>query len=347
MKRMFKSIGLNIDHPETFFVQQGKITKIVSFKPNDIMEMLMECAGVAFYQEIAENSKLVMKEKSEKLDTTQQRMKVSFGPKLLLLERERAKVAEYEAIKVEHEKITNFLARAIAYKAHKTLKVGKEALLKLEKNLKELESLRNHYKNQKSSVEAKSGTDSEESKKLKAEVEKILKQIDELKARTNKIKGERDEKAFEKNKKAEKIQRYRETQALKEKEIAQAQASKESSEVILIRLKDRIEDLQQERNQMGVKLQTGGGSEDVTMPLKIKLSKLQNDLLKSRDEAEKTEKHIHHLKESIANGESSRKKIEIERRDIEKEEKRLEHEIEGLDEIVALGFTPGQANRCT
>src|SRR3990167_491123 len=51
--RMFKSIGLNIDRPETFFVQQGKITKIVNFKPTEALEMLLEAAGVAYYREVA------------------------------------------------------------------------------------------------------------------------------------------------------------------------------------------------------------------------------------------------------------------------------------------------------
>jgi chromosome segregation ATPase len=330
---MFKSIGLNIDHPETFFVQQGKITKIVSFKPNDIMEMLMESAGVAFYQEIAENSKLIMKEKSEKLDTTHERMKVSFGPKLLLLEKERAKVAEYESLKVELDRVTELLNRATLYKAHKTLKSGKDMLLQLEVNMKELEKVRDHYRRQIESFDAKTGSDNAEIRELKENITVIEKEIENLKKVTYKTKSEREEKVQEKRLKTEKVQKLRETQALKEREIAQAQASKESTEVVIARLKERLEDIQQEKNQLTAKM-SGGSSGDVALPLQNQLEKQRNNLLKVQDDIERTQKQIKNVHESLADGEKIKKKIELEKEEAERDEARLLKEMDSFSNIV-------------
>ena len=49
VKFLFKSVGLDIDNYFRFFVQQGTITKIVSFKPKEIYRLLEETAGISHY----------------------------------------------------------------------------------------------------------------------------------------------------------------------------------------------------------------------------------------------------------------------------------------------------------
>lgn len=119
--RMFKSIGLNIDRPETFFVQQGKITKIVNFKPTEALEMLLEAAGVAYYREVAHQTKGALVEKNGRLALTEERMNATFGPKIAQLERDRRKLHEFEALKLEIDSIGNQLGRLLKYNSAKSL----------------------------------------------------------------------------------------------------------------------------------------------------------------------------------------------------------------------------------
>mgnify|MGYP002148754598 FL=1 len=87
VKSMFKSVGLNIDNPETFFVRQGRITKIVNFKPSDLRDMLEEAAGISYYKEVADGCVKVMTRKGREHKLQEERMYETLGPKIAMLER--------------------------------------------------------------------------------------------------------------------------------------------------------------------------------------------------------------------------------------------------------------------
>lgn len=67
MHLLFKSIGLNIDNPATFFVQQGRVASIVNFKPKQLLEFLEESAGTAFYSSIKKSCLDTIETKREKV----------------------------------------------------------------------------------------------------------------------------------------------------------------------------------------------------------------------------------------------------------------------------------------
>ena len=95
VKRMFKSIGLNIDNPETFFVQQGKITRIVSFRPTDLLEMLEESAGIGYYKEVSKGCKEVTEDKYSKLTLNEERMHSVLGGKIKEIERKEERLQRH------------------------------------------------------------------------------------------------------------------------------------------------------------------------------------------------------------------------------------------------------------
>lgn len=95
VKSMFKSIGLNIDTPETFFVGQGKITKIVSFRPQDLRDMMYEAAGIAYYNEVSIKSAKVLDKTSQANTNNIQRIQSVLGPQLDKLKREKEMLTEF------------------------------------------------------------------------------------------------------------------------------------------------------------------------------------------------------------------------------------------------------------
>lgn len=330
---MFKSIGLNIDHPETFFVQQGKITKIVSFKPTDLMEMLMESAGVAYYKEIADNSKVVMKDKSEKLNITQERMKVSFAPKLKQLERERARLAEYEHAKVQKNELTHKVDMVKQYQAVKALTYNKDMLAQYDARIKEQEKLKSHYSDQLDSLKRSPIITTTDSKELVNEIKSQEEKIYTRKKNMQQVKTDRENTENDKKKKHKEIQELKKKQAGKEKALAEAEAVKANAESVLNRLKDRLSDITQEKHHMGLKV-SGDSNEDPAQPLKNRIVKLTNDLLKSKDDLERTDRQIKATQESIVMGETEMKRLERDLKEFEKEEKQLQADCSGFKSIV-------------
>ena len=331
---MFKSIGLNIDHPETFFVQQGRITQIVSFKPMEIMEMLMESAGVALYHEISDNTRGVMKEKSEKLDITQQRMKMNFGPKLKQLEKERAKLAEHESLQAQMSEKKGIETRLKKYQAQKTVKMGTETLKNYEKTLSENNKIKAFFKSQLDNLHKEAESDS-------GELKGIFKELGDLKAKTQEMKSllatstnEKSEKLREKNKKTDQIQNLRVKQAEKEKSLARAQATKESMEQLIERLKERLEGLAEEKQTMASKGESGSNSDDPSKPIASRIVRLKNDLLQRKDDLERTKNEIKKIQEYIKSGERSKQKIDQELKDYQVEEKELQEEVGKYKGIV-------------
>ncbi len=60
---MFKSIGLNIDNYNTFYIKQGKIMSIVNFNAVELMSFIEEAAGVNFYNVVKDNCKSTIERK--------------------------------------------------------------------------------------------------------------------------------------------------------------------------------------------------------------------------------------------------------------------------------------------
>lgn len=62
VKNLFRSVSLNIDNPH-FLVKQGQITKIINLKPLELLGMIEETAGTAYYNKIKQESENTMAKK--------------------------------------------------------------------------------------------------------------------------------------------------------------------------------------------------------------------------------------------------------------------------------------------
>jgi structural maintenance of chromosome 2 len=331
---MFKSIGLNIEHPETFFVQQGRITQIVSFKPLEIMEMLMESAGVALFHEIADNTHGVMKEKSEKLEVTQQRMKLNFGPRLKMMEKERAKLAEHESLQSQVNEKKAVQTRLIKYQAHKTLRFGWETLSKCEKSLEENQKLKEFFKSQLENLHRQNESESGETRGLTEDLMKLGSTVEGMRAAMHKSRLEREEKAREKKLKSEKVQALREKQAEKDKTIARSNTIKESMEALIGRLNERMDNIAEEKLQLGLRGELGDRSDDPAKPIENRIVKLKKEQARRKDDLESLKSQINMTYEHLKNNEKNKDKLEQDLGEAISEEKKLTSEVENLKQIV-------------
>ena len=101
VKRLFKSIGLNMDNPNSFFVKQGTISHIVNFKPKELLELVEECAGVNYYNTIKNSFDRVLTRQDKKIIQIDSIYTEDLEPEMLKLKEEMTVVSEFRQGKIE------------------------------------------------------------------------------------------------------------------------------------------------------------------------------------------------------------------------------------------------------
>lgn len=319
---MFKSIGLNIDHPETFFVQQGKITKIVNFKPLDILEMLMESAGVAYYKEVSEQTKNVMKDKVGKLENTQDRMKTNFGPRLKALEKERAKIGQFEYLKKAIIEDRDLIHKLVNYKAKKAFKTGKQSLLEAQAQRENLKSLKQQLDlelenlKKKNPKAARDNFDSTSTNEEIALLKEKKTEIDRKKALT------KNELQNDQKKLSKKLEELTELKTKESDDTAKLESSKvsiESKKAALKKLQSKINELEAERSEFSAPNITSKDS--ATQPLKDAIKQSETNIASMREKVQTHKAGLKQIEKELKQSESSSLTLED---DIRKDKEELE-----------------------
>lgn len=76
IRDLFKSVRLNVDNSNTFFVQQGKVAEIVKFQPKELLTFVEECAGVSYYNSVREQTVKILEQKDPVLQGHFEQMEV-------------------------------------------------------------------------------------------------------------------------------------------------------------------------------------------------------------------------------------------------------------------------------
>eukprot|EP00768_Dysnectes_brevis_P006159 gnl/Dysnectes_brevis/4747_a6534_373.p1 GENE.gnl/Dysnectes_brevis/4747_a6534_373~~gnl/Dysnectes_brevis/4747_a6534_373.p1 ORF type:complete len:1165 (-),score=294.46 gnl/Dysnectes_brevis/4747_a6534_373:80-3574(-) len=95
VRTLFHSVGLNVNNPH-FLIMQGRITKILGSKPQEILSMLEEAAGTSMFDVQRKHTESTFSKKQKRLDEIERTLKEDISPRLARLERER-KAAERAA----------------------------------------------------------------------------------------------------------------------------------------------------------------------------------------------------------------------------------------------------------
>jgi structural maintenance of chromosome 2 len=137
IRAIFKSIGLNIDNYNTFFVQQGRIMSIVNFHPKELMGFIEETAGVSYYNQVKENCIHTLEKKDEKLKRINE---VFDGEMREDLERYEKDVEHMRAFKRNEAELKKVVSQQRFYER----KLAKDEMAKLENECEELREKKNY-----------------------------------------------------------------------------------------------------------------------------------------------------------------------------------------------------------
>ncbi|CAK5267189.1 unnamed protein product [Mycena citricolor] len=100
VQSLFQSVQLNINNPN-FVIMQGKITKVLNMRPQEILGMVEEAAGTRMFEDRKDKAIKTMAKKEKKVQEIETLLQEEITPKLDKLRKEKKKLLEFQKAESE------------------------------------------------------------------------------------------------------------------------------------------------------------------------------------------------------------------------------------------------------
>ncbi|KAF8059920.1 condensin complex subunit SMC2 [Lyophyllum atratum] len=190
IQTLFQSVQLNINNPN-FVIMQGRITKVLNMRPQEILGMVEEAAGTRMFEERKERAIKTMAKKDKRVQEILSLLREEITPKLEKLRTEKRSFIAYQKSCSELEKIGRVL-RAWEWSDAQDKVVRKEQ--EIEDKKAEIEAVNKKKKKALKEIEAAEKDVADVTKKRDAEMskggkmKKLEDEVQELDKATVKIK---------------------------------------------------------------------------------------------------------------------------------------------------------------
>ncbi|KAF8207243.1 condensin complex subunit SMC2 [Mycena galopus ATCC 62051] len=108
IQSLFQSVQLNINNPN-FVIMQGKITKVLNMRPQEILGMVEEAAGTRMFEDRKDKAIKTMSKKDKKVQEITALLTEEITPKLDKLRKEKRKFLEFQKAETELQRIERVL----------------------------------------------------------------------------------------------------------------------------------------------------------------------------------------------------------------------------------------------
>jgi structural maintenance of chromosome 2 len=169
VQNLFHSVQLNVNNPH-FLIMQGRITKVLNMKPNEILGMVEEAAGTRMYETKRVAAIKTIDKKQAKVDELNSVLSEEITPTLERLRGEKQSYLKWSKNNADIERIERFVIASDFMKAQNALDSNVEGFSEMEEQIVTLETEAEGYQKQ---IEERSEAHS----KLKKEEEKLSKQL--------------------------------------------------------------------------------------------------------------------------------------------------------------------------
>ncbi|KAI0034810.1 condensin complex subunit SMC2 [Vararia minispora EC-137] len=151
--RLFQSVQLNINNPN-FLIMQGKITKVLNMKPQEILGMVEEAAGTRTFEERKENAKRTMGKKDKDIRNYTSLLQEEITPKLDKLREEKKAYLQWQKATKELERVGRTL-RAFEWTDYtRRVQQRQGELEKMAKGIKEVDKRKERLQGEVEAAEA-------------------------------------------------------------------------------------------------------------------------------------------------------------------------------------------------
>jgi structural maintenance of chromosome 2 len=184
VQNLFHSVQLNVNNPH-FLIMQGRITKVLNMKPNEILGMVEEAAGTRMYETKRQAAIKTIEKKQAKVDELNSVLSEEITPTLERLRGEKQSYLKWSKNSADIERIERFVIASEYMKSQRALESNVEGSTEMERQVKELEKEIENFEAQISEKEEQSSALSSKLKgefanshtRIKAEEEKQSKEL--------------------------------------------------------------------------------------------------------------------------------------------------------------------------
>lgn len=165
VQNLFHSVQLNVNNPH-FLIMQGRITKVLNMKPNEILGMVEEAAGTRMYETKRVAAIKTIDKKQAKVDELNSVLSEEITPTLERLRGEKQSYLMWSKNNGDIERIERFVIASDFLKAQRALDNNVEGSSEMEEKVAELEKQAETYT---SETEERDEAANELTSKLKGE----------------------------------------------------------------------------------------------------------------------------------------------------------------------------------
>ncbi|KAJ7056661.1 condensin complex subunit SMC2 [Mycena amicta] len=183
VQTLFQSVQLNINNPN-FVIMQGKITKVLNMRPQEILGMVEEAAGTRMFEDRKDKAIKTMTKKDKKVQEITSLLAEEITPKLDKLRKEKQAFLQYQKMQSELQRIQRVLHAYEWVEGHQRVQQGKENIAKKaaeeeeqEVEKTELQRELNAAEKEKTAVEKKRDQEQKKGGKL-AKLEESVAELD-------------------------------------------------------------------------------------------------------------------------------------------------------------------------
>ncbi|KAI0311578.1 condensin subunit [Amylostereum chailletii] len=108
IQSLFQSVQLNINNPN-FLIMQGRITKVLNMRPQEILGMVEEAAGTRMFEERKDKAKKTMGKKEKRVEEITSLLREEITPKLDTLRNEKRSFLQWQKTCSELERVARTL----------------------------------------------------------------------------------------------------------------------------------------------------------------------------------------------------------------------------------------------
>ena len=138
VQNLFQSVGLNINNPN-FLIMQGKITKVLNMKSQEILAMIEEAAGTRMFEDRKEKAVKTMAKKEMKVKEIEGLLQEEIEPKLEKLRGEKRAWLDFQKAQGDLERLTRVVVAHDYLKAQEKVKATGVELGNKRRRVTELE----------------------------------------------------------------------------------------------------------------------------------------------------------------------------------------------------------------
>ena len=180
VQNLFQSVQLNINNPN-FLIMQGRITKVLNMKPQEILAMIEEAAGTRMFEDRREKAFKTMAKKEMKVQEITGLLQEEIDPKLEKLRQEKRAFMDFQQAQSDIERMTKLVVAYDYLRSKDKVKQADEELQNKQNRATELEETAARLKSEIEYL-------SEDIKKVKAARDKELRKGGKFQALEEEVK---------------------------------------------------------------------------------------------------------------------------------------------------------------